>query len=228
MISHPQPVLFVLTSHKSLGQGHEDSGFYLPELTHPLHVLEEAGIATAFASVLGGEPPVYGVDLDDPINKRYWEDPAFREKLANTLALDQADDKVYSAILYVGGHGVMWDFPDNAAVHAITRSMYEKGEIVAAVCHGPAALVNIKLSDGSWLVQGKKVAAFTDAEEQEVGMANVVPFLLETELKNRGALHQAAANWQEKVVVDGNLITGQNPQSATGVGKAILAALQNK
>lgn len=223
-----QPVLFVLTSHKSAGHGHEDSGFYLPELTHPLHVLEEAGISTEFASVLGGEPPVYGVDLDDPVNKLYWENPAFREKLKNTLALDQADGKRYSAIMYVGGHGVMWDFPDSTAVQAITKNMYENGQIVAAVCHGPAALVNVRLSNGTWLVQGKNVAGFTNAEEKEVGMADVVPFLLESGLKNHGALHQAAENWQEKVVVDGNLITGQNPQSATGVGKAILTALRGQ
>lgn len=227
-MSQTQPVLFVLTSHKDTGQGNEDSGFYLPELTHPLHVLEEAGIATEFASVKGGEPPVYGVDLDDPVNKLYWENPEFREKLKNTLMLEQADESLYSAVMYVGGHGVMWDFPDSAAVQRVTKNMYENGQIVAAVCHGPAALVNVRLSDGSWLVEGKNVAGFTDAEEKEIGMAEVVPFLLESSLKNHGALHHAAANWHEKVVTDGNLITGQNPQSATGVGQAILAALQSQ
>ncbi|ERK16266.1 ThiJ/PfpI family protein [Pantoea sp. AS-PWVM4] len=221
-----KPVLFVLTSHKDLGKGHDDSGFYLPELTHPLHVLDEAGIATEFASILGGEPPVYGIDLEDKINKHYWENPAFRENIRNTLALDKADSSKYSAIMYVGGHGVMWDFPDSNAVKHITKEMYENGQIVAAVCHGPAALVNVKLSDGSYLVAGKNVAAFTDTEEQEVGMADTVPFLLESALKQRGAHHHGVPNWHEKVVVDGNLITGQNPQSATGVGKAILNALK--
>lgn len=224
-MSSVRPVLFVLTSHKDTGQGNEDSGFYLPELTHPLLVLEEAGIGTEFASISGGEPPVYGVDLNDKVNKFYWENQDFRNKLKNTIALEQAESGRYSAILYVGGHGVMWDFPDSTAVQQITKSMYENGQVVAAVCHGPAALVNVRLTDGSWLVDNKNVAAFTDAEEHEVGMANVVPFLLETELRNHGALHHAADNWQENVIVDGNLITGQNPQSATGVGEAILSAI---
>jgi putative intracellular protease/amidase len=119
----------------------------------------------------------------------------------------------------------MWDFPQSPAVLSITREMYEQGQVVAAVCHGPAALVNVTLSDGSYLVAGKKVAAFTDSEEHAVGMVDAVPFLLETTLKERGALHQAAEDWTNNVVVDGSLITGQNPQSAAGVGEAIRDAL---
>ncbi|MBL4285369.1 type 1 glutamine amidotransferase domain-containing protein [Vibrio fluvialis] len=220
-----KPVLFVLTSHKDLGQGHEDSGFYLPELTHPLHVLEEANIATEFVSIQGGLPPVYGVDLADPINAHYWNDESFQEKLKGCSALSDVNSGDYSAIMYVGGHGTMWDFPQSPAVLSITREMYEQGQVVAAVCHGPAALVNVTLSDGSYLVAGKKVAAFTDSEKHAVGMVDAVPFLLETTLKERGALHQAAEEWTNNVVVDGSLITGQNPQSAAGVGEAIRDAL---
>ncbi|SDH59899.1 Putative intracellular protease/amidase [Vibrio xiamenensis] len=220
-----KPVLFVLTSHKDLGQGRQDSGFYLPELTHPLHVLEEASIFTEFASIKGGLPPVYGVDLADPINAHYWNDQAFQDKLNACPALADVNSDDYSAIMYVGGHGTMWDFPDSPAVLAITREMYEQGQVVAAVCHGPAALVNVTLSDGSYLVAGKKVAAFTDSEEHAVGMVDAVPFLLESTLKERGALHQAAEDWTNNVVVDGSLITGQNPQSAAGVGEAIRDAL---
>ncbi len=218
-------VLFVLTSHKDLGAGHEDSGFYLPELTHPLHVLEQAGIPTEFASIKGGLPPVYGVDLSDSANAHYWNNEEFQTKLKNSHVLDDVNAQDYDAIMYVGGHGTMWDFPDSDAVKSITREMYEAGKVVAAVCHGPAALVNVTLSDGSWLVKDKKVAAFTDSEEHAVGMVDAVPFLLESTLLSRGAQHQAADDWTSNVIVDGNLITGQNPQSAAGVGEAIRDAL---
>lgn len=220
-----KPVLFVLTSHKDLGQGHDDSGFYLPELTHPLHVLEQANIPTALASIQGGLPPVYGVDLTDSINEHYWNDETFQDQLRNSIALDQAKAEEYSAILFVGGHGTVWDFPQNPAVLTLTRTLFEADKIVAAVCHGPSALVNVKLSSGDYLVAGKKVAAFTDSEEQAVGMTELVPFLLETTLKQRGALHQSAPDWTNNVVVDGKLITGQNPQSALSVGEALRDAL---
>lgn len=223
-----KPVLFVLTSHQYIGEKHEGSGFYLPELTHPLHVLEKAGIPTAFASIQGGLPPVYGVELNDKINAHYWNDAIFQERLKTTLKLSEAKSKDYSAILYVGGHGVMWDFPDSLAIQKITREMYENGQVVAAVCHGPAALVNVRLTNGSFLVDGKRLAAFTNSEEQEVGMADVVPFLLESTLIARGAHHEAAANWQPLIITDGHLITGQNPQSAAGIGEAVRDFLLEK
>ncbi|MDU1950719.1 type 1 glutamine amidotransferase domain-containing protein [Atlantibacter hermannii] len=214
-----KPVLFVLTSYSDVA--HNISGFFFSELTHPLHVIEQAGIPAAFASIQGGEPPVYAVDLDDDMNARYWNDDAFRNKLSHTLKLSEAKSDDYSAVLFVGGHGTMWDFPDSPDVQRIIRELYEANKPVAAVCHGPAALVNATLSDGRYLVEGKRVAAFTDAEERAVKLAEVVPFLLETTLKSRGAHHQAAGEWQPLTVVDGNLITGQNPQSATGVGEAL-------
>lgn len=214
-----QPVLFVLTSYSDVGRN--ISGFYLPELTHPLHVLEQAGIPTAFASLQGGQPPLYGVDLDDDVIARYWNDDAFQQKLSHTLKLADAKSDDYCALFFVGGHGTMWDFPNSPDAQRLIRDLYEADRPVAAVCHGPAALVNATLSDGRYLVEGKRVAAFTDAEEHAVKLAEVVPFLLETTLKSRGALHQAAADWQPQVVVDGNVITGQNPQSATGVGEAL-------
>ncbi|WP_172728989.1 type 1 glutamine amidotransferase domain-containing protein [Kluyvera cryocrescens] len=212
-----KPVLFVLTSY----EGEGDTGFYLPELTHPLHVLDEAGIPTMLASIKGGLPPVYGVELEDPINAHYWNNSDFQQRLNHTPALADIDSSQYSAVMYVGGHGTMWDFPVDGSVQRLNREMYENGQIVAAVCHGPAALVNVKLSNGDWLVKGKHIAAFTDSEERAVGMADVVPFLLESTLKAHGAIHEGAPDWNTKVVTDGNLITGQNPQSAAGVGEAI-------
>lgn len=221
-----KPVLFVLTSHRIKGSTGEATGYYLGEVTHPLAELEKAGVSVEFASIKGGEPPVDGLDLGDPINVRYWSDTAFRLQVANTTPLAEVDPTRYSAVFFAGGHGAMWDFPFDEAVRSVTRSIYEAGGIVGAVCHGPAALVNVTLSDGTPLVAGKKVAAFTDSEEHAVNLEKVVPFLLASTLVERGAEHQAAADWTSNVVVDGRLVTGQNPQSAGGVGAAMRELLQ--
>lgn len=216
-----KPVLIVLTSHGVKGSTGEPTGFYLGEVTHPMAVLEDAGLRVELASIQGGEPPVDGLDLDDKTNARYWNDASFREALRTTRTLASIEPARYSAILFAGGHGAVWDFPDNPDVQAKTRAIYEQGGIVAAVCHGPAALVNVTLGDGSYLVAGKDVAAFTDDEERAVKLDKVVPFLLATMLVQRGAIHHAAPDWTPKTVVDGRLVTGQNPQSAHGVGEAV-------
>jgi len=215
-------VLFVMTSHGTKGRtGGEPTGFYLSEVTHPLAVLDAAGIPVAFASVRGGEPPVDGLDLQDPVNARYWQDETFRTALRTTTKLADIDPAAYAAIFFPGGHGAMWDLPDSDAVQQKTRAVWEQGGAVAAVCHGPAALVNVTLGDGRPLVAGRRVAAFTDAEEHAVGLQDVVPFLLSTRLAQRGALMQPGADWSTRVAVDGRLVTGQNPQSATAVGEAL-------
>jgi len=221
--STPQikPVLCVVTSNPIKGDTGVPTGFWLSELTHPLAVLQDAGIPFELASIRGGQPPIDGFDLSDEINARFWHDPAFRTALANSLLLADVDASRYSGVFFAGGHGTMWDFADSPAVQRVIREMYEAGHVVSAVCHGPAALVNVKLSDGSYLVSGKRVAAFTDEEEAEVQTTHVVPFLLASTLKQRGALHQGAQNWSANVVVDGLLVTGQNPASARGVGEAV-------
>ncbi|UJB17701.1 MULTISPECIES: type 1 glutamine amidotransferase domain-containing protein [Lysobacter] len=216
-----KPVLFVLTSHGVKGSTGQPTGYYLGEVTHPLAELEAAGIAVEFASIQGGEPPVDGLEVDDALNARYWNDAGFRAAVRDTQALDAVDASRYSAIFFAGGHGAMWDFPVSDAVRRVTREIFEAGGAVAAVCHGPAALVNVTLSDGAYLVAGKRVSAFTDEEEAAVGLSDVVPFLLASTLRERGALHQPAPNWSRQVVVDGRLITGQNPQSAGAVGAAL-------
>lgn len=216
-----KPVLIVMTSHGTKGDGGEPTGFYLSEVTHPLAVLEAAGIPVDFASIAGGEPPVDGFDLDDATNSRYWNDARFREAIKHSKALAEVDPLAYSAIFFAGGHGAMWDFPASDAVNAKTREVWEAGGVVGAVCHGPAALVDVTLSDGSHLVRGRKLAAFTDSEEAAVGLQAVVPFLLSSTLAKRGALMQPGADWTPQVAVDGKLVTGQNPQSATGVGEKI-------
>ena len=216
-----KPVLFVLTSHGAKGDSGQTTGFYLGEVTHPLAVLQAAGIPVEFASIDGGEPPIDGLDLEDESNARYWADETFRTAIRTTAKLADVDPARYAAIFFAGGHGAMWDFPSSPAVNSVTRRIFEDGGIVAAVCHGPAALVNVTLSDGSYLVSGRNVAAFTDAEERAVGLDKTVPFLLAKTLVERKAIHHPAADWTSQVVVDGKLVTGQNPQSAAAVGKAI-------
>ncbi|RVU43014.1 type 1 glutamine amidotransferase domain-containing protein [Lujinxingia sediminis] len=210
-----------------LGDTDTPTGYYLSEVTHPWSVLTEAGYTIDFASPQGG--PVAAdpksLDMDDPINARFWEDNALRSQLDTTLAIHQVVPEHYRAIFFAGGHGTMWDFADSAAVQRVTARIWEAGGTVAAVCHGPAALLNVQLSDGQWLVADREVTGFTDAEERAVELDQVVPFLLESELRERGANFEGADNFQENVVVDGRLITGQNPASATGVGEAIVEVL---
>jgi len=228
MADNIKPILCVVTSHPIRGDTGELTGFAMVELTHPLAVFRAAGIPTEIASIRGGHPPIDFFDLSDPVNDRFWKDREFRGALANSLVLSELDPSRYSAVFFAGGHGTMWDFADNPAVQHVAREIYEAGGIVSAVCHGPAALVNATLSDGSHLVAGRKVASFTDEEEAEVKYTKVVPYLLAATLKDRGALHQPAPNWTENVVVDGRLITGQNPASAHGVGKAVANQLTAK
>jgi putative intracellular protease/amidase len=216
-------ILFVLTSHDR--KGDQPSGFYLSEVTHPHKVLHEAGYAIDFASPKGGKAPVDGFDLDDPVNAAFWNDPVLREAVGHTLSPAQVDPADYAAIFYAGGHATMWDLPGNAALAAITARIYEAGGVVAAVCHGPAGLVDVVLADGRYLVAGNDVAAFTNAEERAVGLADVVPFLLADRLEQRGARHHPAPDFTPQVVVSERLVTGQNPQSATGVAEAMLGLL---
>ena len=165
------------------------------------------------------------MNFDDPVNKKFWDDANFQRKLENSVKLDDVDAKEYDAIFFAGGHGVMWDFADSAAIDKVTREIYENGGIVSAVCHGPAALVNVKLSNGEYLVNGKNVTGFTNAEEDEAQGTAIVPFLLADKLTEHGATHHAAANWSNSVVVDGRLVTGQNPASAASVGDAVVKLL---
>lgn len=228
MTNRIKPVLCVVTSHPIRGDTGEPTGFAMVELTHPLDVFGKAGIPVEIASIRGGHPPIDFFDLSDAVNDRFWHDAPFREALAHSLVLSEVDPARYSAVFFAGGHGTMWDFADSAAVQRVIRAIYEAGGIVSAVCHGPAALVNATLADGRHLVAGKRLAAFTDEEEAEVKYTHVVPYLLASTLKQRGALHHPAPNWTANVVVDGRLITGQNPASAHGVGEAIVEQLTAK
>lgn len=224
-ITVKKKVLFVVTSHDKKGDTGEPTGYYLAEVAHPWHVLHEAGYVIDIVSPKGGKAPVDGFDLNDSINKIFWENEVYKTKIDNTMKPSDVNPADYAAILYAGGHGTMWDFADNKELADIAAKIYENNGIVAAVCHGPAGLVNIKLSDGKYLVDGKKINSFTNEEETAVKLEKVVPFLLESKLIERGAKFEKSAPFQPHVTVDQRVITGQNPQSATGVGEAILKEL---
>ena len=218
-------VLFVVTSHGELGDTGKKTGYFLSEVTHPWSVIS-AEYDIDVVSPKGGRPPVDGFDLSDAINRQYWDSPEWQDKMSTTMTPDEVDPSAYCAIFYAGGHGAMWDFPDNVDLAKIAQTIYEAGGFVAAVCHGPAGLINIKLSDGSSLVKGRKVDSFTNAEEEANGTAGVVPFLLQTALEQKGADFECGQPWSDHVVRDGRLITGQNPMSALDLGKTLLAALK--
>lgn len=221
-------VLMVLTSHDRLGDSGRPTGFHVGEAAHPYAVLRAAGIDVDFASPRGGVAPADSADRSDPLQAAFLDDPAVAARLADTIAADQVDPAAYDAVLFVGGHGTMWDFPGNAALAATGRAVYENGGAIAAVCHGPSALVDLTLSDGSHLVAGKTVAGFTDAEEEAVGLTDVVPFLLASTLTERGARHVGAGLWEPHVEVDGRLVTGQNPASARPLGEALVQVLAGR
>jgi len=221
-------ILIALTSHGQLGTTGRSTGFYLPEAAHPYHIFTQAGYTMEFVSPQGGAPPMDGVDKSDPIQQAFLDDEAVMAKLRNTLRPAQVNPADYDAIFYAGGHGVMWDFPDNAELAQLARQIYEAEGVVAAVCHGPAALVNITLSDGRYLVDGKTVAAFTNEEESAVGLTAVVPFLLESTLRERGAQISKAPNFQAHTVVSERLVTGQNPASAAPVSEQVLRVLAER
>lgn len=220
-------ILFVVTSHDKKGNTGESTGFYLSEVSHPWDVLVSAGYEIDFVSPKGGKAPVDGFNLEDPTNKKFWENTAYRNKIENTMKPSEVDTTKYEAIFYAGGHGTMWDLPENTEIAEIARKIYESNGLVSAVCHGPSGLLNIKLSNGKYLVDGKKINAFTNEEENAVKLENVVPFLLETKLIERGAKFEKSGLWQEHVTVDQRVITGQNPQSAHAVGVAMLNILQH-
>lgn len=221
-------VLIVVTSHAELGATGKPTGYYLPEVTHPYAALAERGFDLDIASLKGGHAPLDGksLKLDDPVNRDFWETPETRKKLEQTLTLSELDPDDYDGVFFAGGHGTMWDFKDQPVISDFVREVYENGGVVGAVCHGPAALVDVKLSNGSYLVDGKRIAAFSDDEERAAQLDQVVPFLLETELVKRGAQYTKAGLWQAHVVTDGRLVTGQNPASAAGVGEALANVLE--
>lgn len=216
--------LIVVTNHNQKGSTGKPTGWYLSEVTHVYYPLVEAGFQIDFASPEGGLAPLDpgSRDLTDPENKKFVEDRGLMVRMSSTLALQKVEPRQYQVIHFAGGHGTMWDFHTSHALNRVAVEIYENGGILSAVCHGPAALVNLKLNNGKYLVQGKKVSAFTNAEEREVGLEKVVPFLLQSKLEERGAVFEAGQNWQDQTSTSERLVTGQNPQSAKSVGKKVV------
>ncbi|NDC37666.1 MAG: type 1 glutamine amidotransferase domain-containing protein [Proteobacteria bacterium] len=221
----PKRVAIVLANHGQLGDTGRPTGFFLSEATHPYKVFRAAGYEIEFLSPNGGLAPMDGVDRTDPINAAFLADPALVARTRTTTAISKVEASRFDAVFFAGGHGTMWDLPDNKNVQVLIRAVYERGGIVAAVCHGPAALVNVTLSDGTFLVAGKEVSAFTNEEESAVQLDAVVPFALESRLRTRGAMFVEAPNFKKMVAVADRLVTGQNPASATGVAEAVVKLL---
>jgi putative intracellular protease/amidase len=222
-------ILFVLTSQSKLGNTDKPTGWYLPELAHPYHVLHNKANITV-ASPKGGEAPLDPTSVEaakDDVSVSFLNNNSQVWKTTQKLSNFSGKAKDFDAIFYVGGHGPMFDLVDDATSQALIKEFWEADKIVAAVCHAPAVLYDVKLSDGSLLVAGKEVTAFTNVEEEQAGMTNSIPFLPEDALNKAsgGKFVKAKEPWAEKVVVVGRLITGQNPASATGVGEAIAKAL---
>ncbi len=225
-------VLFVLTGHDRLGPPGDETakptGFHLSEAAHPWAILTDAGYAIDIATPGGTAASIdpSSKDVDDPVNARFLADAGVQAAVASPRALGELDPSDYAAVYFPGGHGTMWDLPEASSVQSFVQRLYENGGIVGAVCHGPAALVNVRLGDGSWLVADKTVASFTDDEECAIDMQDVMPFLLASTLEARGAILAQAANFERAVAVDERLVTGQNPASADGVGEEMLKLLE--
>ncbi|WP_082859198.1 type 1 glutamine amidotransferase domain-containing protein [Microbulbifer sp. Q7] len=221
-------VLIVATSHEQMGDTDEKTGLWLSELTHPYHELKKAGFEVEIASIKGGAVPVDARSLadDDAVNFEFLASPQTRSLLDNTRKLADVSPKRYQAILFAGGHGTVWDFPKSPAVNSVASAIYADGGYVAALCHGPAALLNVTGPDGKPIIAGKKVAGFSNVEEKAVGLADVVPYLLQDELTALGANYQEGKAWESFVVQDGRIITGQNPQSAAELGQVLAKALK--
>ncbi|KAI9203402.1 class I glutamine amidotransferase-like protein [Polychytrium aggregatum] len=222
-------ILFVLTSHSELGSTGHKTGWYLPEVAHPYYVLAHHKIT--WASPKGGATPMDPGSADafkaDPECAKFLVDPVAQAAVNNTVQLSTINVADYDAVVVPGGHGPVFDLAYDAESARIISGVYERGGVVGAICHGPAALINVKLSNGSYLVNGKKLTAFSNAEEDAVSLTAAMPYLLEDELVKHGGIYEkAGALWGEHVVVDGQLVTGQNPSSGHAFGKAISQLLQ--
>ncbi|HVE09886.1 MAG TPA: type 1 glutamine amidotransferase domain-containing protein [Paraburkholderia sp.] len=222
-------ILMVVTSHDKLGDTGKKTGFWLEEFAAPYFTFLDAGAQVTVASPKGGQPPL-DPKSDTPegqtaLTKRFKADPAAQAVLASTVKLEgmKADD--FDAVFYPGGHGPMWDLAEDKHSIALIEAFYNSGKPVATVCHAPGVLHHVMI-DGQSIVKGKRVAGFTNSEEEAVGLTHVVPFLVEDELKRLGGLYEKVADWQSFAVTDGRLVTGQNPASSEAGAKQLLALLK--
>lgn len=219
-------VLMVLTSHDTLGNTGRKTGFWLEELAAPYYTLKDAGVEIVLASPAGGQPPL-DPKSNEPafqtdLTRRFEADPAATAQLAATVRLDSVDQADFDSVFYPGGHGPLWDLAEDRHSIALIASFIAANKPVALVCHAPGVLRHVKAVDGRPLVEGKQVSGFTNTEEDAVGLTDVVPFLVEDELKKLGGLYAKGPDWASYVVRDGLLITGQNPASSEAAAAVLL------
>jgi putative intracellular protease/amidase len=223
-------VLMVLTSHATLGDTGRSTGIWLEEFAAPYYALTDAGVRVVLSSPLGGQPPIDPVS-DEPTGqtddtRRFHADVATQDRLATTLPLADVSAADFDAVFLPGGHGPLWDLPDNPTSIALIEAFVASGKPVAAVCHAPVAFAHVTNPDGSGFLAGRNVTAFSDTEEEAVGLTDVVPELLEDLLVHAGANYsKGPSDFEPYVVVDGTLITGQNPASSAPAAQALLAEL---
>jgi putative intracellular protease/amidase len=222
-------ILLVLTSHDVLGDTGKPTGFWLEEFTAPYYAFKDAGAEVTVISPKGGHPPI-DPKSDDPNNQtesmeRFKKDPATQKVLDHSVKLADVRADDYDTIFYAGGHGPMWDLSNDKSSIALVEAFYNAGKPVAAVCHGPCVLLKATY-EGQPLVKGKRVTCFTNDEEEAVGLTKVMPFLVEDELKRLGGRFEKVANWGVFTIVDGRLITGQNPASSGPAAFELLKLLQ--
>jgi len=222
-------ILIVLTSHDTLGNTGRKTGFWLEELAAPYYAFKEAGAELVLASPAGGQPPL-DPKSNEPafqteLTRRFEADAAAGAQLANTVRLDSVSQADFDAVFYPGGHGPLWDLAEDANSIRLIESFLAANKPVALVCHAPGVLRHVKNPDGSPLVKGKEVTGFTNTEEAAVELTDIVPFLVEDELKAKGAVFKRIEDWASYVVTDGLLITGQNPASSAAGATALLQAL---
>ena len=219
-------ILIVVTSHDKLGNTGRKTGFWLEEFAAPYYVFTDAGASVTVASPKGGQPPI-DPKSDDPNNQtpaqtRIKADKAALAVLANTVRLDSVSADDFDTVFYSGGHGPMWDLAEDPVSIKLLETFYDSGKPIALVCHAPGVLRHVK-HNGEPLVRGKRVTGFTNEEEEEVQLTHVVPFLVEDELKKLGAHFEKKPNWESFAIIDGRLVTGQNPASSTAGAKALLS-----
>lgn len=232
MKSNPR-ILLIATSADEIEATGNPTGLWLEELTTPAYAFGDAGAEVTIASIAGGTIPidpnsVRPAGQNDASVERYLKDPEMQTALSNTAAMDSVDGNSFDAIYLAGGHGTMFDFPGSTALADLVSTFDREGKIISAVCHGPAGLVSARKPDGSPLVANRRIAGFTNEEERAVGLEKAVPFLLETRLKELGALHESGPANKPFTVSDGNLLTGQNPKSAEPLAKLVLEAMRRR
>ncbi|WP_417774365.1 type 1 glutamine amidotransferase domain-containing protein [Stappia sp.] len=228
---HSPRILMIATSASTMGSSDEPTGIWLEELTTPYYAFQDGGAHVLLASIAGGPVPIDPRSVkpageNDASVERYLADDDFRAKVSQTPAFDALDPNDFDAVFLPGGHGTMFDYPQNAALAGIVETMDRAGKFIAAVCHGPAGLVGARKADGTPFVADRRVAAFTDSEERAVGLDKAVPFLLESRLRELGARHESAPDFQPFAIRDGNLVTGQNPASAGITADLLMTTLK--